>query len=179
MTLYMIERESERGILETLYIFKDRDEAVKKYNEYAHRLFIVLVKITTTGGKVTTREYYNIYADGFRDGKPDNKNADYAKLQMQEIRKGLEAGVDVSVYADARYNHLQMGVIRDGLEAGIDVAVYADPKFDFGQMVQIYLGLKAGVDVSVYADPKNGQYQMGKIRERLEANAKRNSGKND
>ncbi len=46
--------------------------------------------------------------------------------QLEEIRKGLEAGVDVSVYAKPEYNWEQMQEIRWGLESGVDVSVYAN-----------------------------------------------------
>jgi hypothetical protein len=50
--------------------------------------------------------------------------------QKEEIRAGLAAGVDTSLYADPKYDHFQMYIIRRGLEQGLDVSVYADPKYD-------------------------------------------------
>lgn len=87
MTLYMIERERAWVGWEALYIFEDRDAAVKKYNEierdHADRFFIGLTKVTTTDGKVTAREYYDIYADEFRGSKPENK----AQTMLEEVQK--------------------------------------------------------------------------------------------
>ena len=42
------------------------------------------------------------------------------ELQSQEILLGLQSGVDVSVYADARYTCRQMEQIRIMLERGLD-----------------------------------------------------------
>ena len=86
MTLYMIERERAWVGGEALYIFEDRDEAVKKYNEiernHVDRFFISLTKVTTTNGVVTGREYYDVYADEFSGGMPDNK----ARTMLKEIQ---------------------------------------------------------------------------------------------
>ena len=54
--------------------------------------------------------------------------------QVKQIRKGIEAGLDVSVYAKPEFDRVQMRQIRRGLEAGLDVSVYAKPEFDWGQM---------------------------------------------
>ena len=49
-----------------------------------------------------------------------------------------------------------MKEIRLGLIAGIDVSIYADLKFDWEQMRKIRLGLIAGIDVSILCmDTKN------------------------
>ena len=51
-----------------------------------------------------------------------------------EIRKGLENGIDVSIYAKPEFNWRQMREIREGLETGIDVSSYADPNIPWTQM---------------------------------------------
>ena len=63
----------------------------------------------------------------------------------------------------------QMGQIRLGLEAGIDVSKYANPKLSDKQMEEIRWGLEDGLDVSKYADPKFNWKEMAEIRENLEA----------
>lgn len=68
------------------------------------------------------------------------------------------------------FDDLQMFEIERGLEEGLDVSIYTDPKFNGNQMFEIRWGLKRGVDVSVYADPKFHRCQMEEIRE---ANQKR------
>ncbi len=71
-----------------------------------------------------------------------------------------------------KYDRDEMKEIRKGLESGVDVSMYANPErhLPFGewQMREIRLGLEAGVDVSKYADPKYDSDQMKKIREKLE-----------
>lgn len=89
--------------------------------------------------------------------------------QIWEIRKGLEDGVDVSIYADPKFDWRQMHQIRLGIEAGVDINLYADPKFDYLQMWEIRNGLESGVDASWYSDPKFDWRQMKKIREGLES----------
>lgn len=96
-----------------------------------------------------------------KSDEPLNK---FIQYQMEEIRLGLETGLDVSVYADPKYNTLQMAQIRLGRGQGMDVSVYANPKFDGWQMAQIRWGLEEGLDASVYADPRLDQYQMEQIR---------------
>lgn len=68
------------------------------------------------------------------------------------------------VLSASEFDKYQMDEIRKGLESGVDVSIYADPKYDGGQMQQIWLGLKSGIDVSVYADPKYDWTQMKQIR---------------
>ena len=92
----------------------------------------------------------------------------YNSQQMYEIQCGLEAGVDVSIYADPKYDFSQMCEIRKGLEAGVDVSIYADPKYSFDQMSEILEGLKLNLDVSKYADPRFDWCQMRMIRDGLE-----------
>jgi hypothetical protein len=88
--------------------------------------------------------------------------------QKEELRVGLEQGLDVSVYADPQYEWPQMRQIEKGLKAGLDVSIYADPKFEAQQMDAIRLGLEEGLDVSIYADPKFDWEQMHMIRNGLE-----------
>ena len=56
----------------------------------------------------------------------------FSELQQDQIRLGLEKGLDVSFYADPKYDYDQMSEIRRGLENGVDVSIYADPKFSGG-----------------------------------------------
>ena len=55
---------------------------------------------------------------------------------MQEIRKGLDAGVLREIFI--------------GLENGLDVSGYANTEYNWQQMKEIRLGLEAGLDVSYY-----------------------------
>jgi len=49
---------------------------------------------------------------------------------MEEIRLGLEANLDVSIYAKSEYSWEQMKEIRIGLELDLDVSKYADEVFN-------------------------------------------------
>ena len=60
-----------------------------------------------------------------------------------------------------------MKEIRKGLEANIDVSIYAKPEYCWEQMKQIRLGLVHNLDVSVYAKPKMSSNKMFEIREKL------------
>ena len=99
--------------------------------------------------------------------------------QMEQMLWGLEAGLDVSVYADPEFSELEMVEIREGLEVGVSVYSYADPKFDWMQMREIRRGLEKGkVDARLYADPKYDWGQMREIRRGLEEKEKKMKKKN-
>ena len=71
---------------------------------------------------------------------------------MQEINLGMLRDVDVTVYKP-EFNYDQMEQIRKGLEEKLDVSIYAKPEFNWEQMDQIREGLEQGIDVRSYADP--------------------------
>jgi uncharacterized protein (DUF342 family) len=87
--------------------------------------------------------------------------------QQEEIRKGLDSGVDVGVYARPELFAIQMYQIRIGLEAGIDVSPYADSRYDWFQMEEIRKGIATGLDISKYASPDNSYECMRQIRKGL------------
>lgn len=92
----------------------------------------------------------------------------YDEYQMEQIRLGLENGVDVDFYTNHMFNSEQMELIRLGLEQELDVSIYAKPEFDANQMESIRVGLLNNLDVSVYADPKFNDEQMKEILSGLE-----------
>lgn len=92
----------------------------------------------------------------------------YDEYQMEQIRLGLENGVDVDFYTNHMFNSEQMELIRLGLEQELDVSIYAKPEFDANQMESIRVGLLNKLDVSVYADPKFNDAQMKEILSGLE-----------
>ena len=91
----------------------------------------------------------------------------FNKKQMREIREGLKANLDVSVYAKTEFNWLQMREIKRGLLANVDVSIYANSDFSNTQMFQIVIGLMNGLDVSIYAKKELDWKQMFEIREKL------------
>lgn len=95
-------------------------------------------------------------------------NPEYDPNQMWEIYRGLMTGLDVSSYTNPQYDHYQMEAIREGLEKGLDVSIYANPQYGFEEMEVIREGLEQGLDVSIYADPKYHFGQMNEIRLGLE-----------
>ena len=61
---------------------------------------------------------------------------------MEQIRLGLEQGLDVSLYADEDYNWSQMEEIRLGLEDNLNVSEYIDSELEPFEMQEIRLKLK-------------------------------------
>lgn len=61
---------------------------------------------------------------------------------MEQVRLGLEANVDVSIYTNENYDCRQMGEIRLGLEDNLDVSNYLDFELDWDEMQAIRLELK-------------------------------------
>lgn len=94
----------------------------------------------------------------------------YNRNQLEEIRLGLEEGLNVSIYADKTYFAIQMRQIRFGLEAGLDVSIYAKKEFDWFQMEEIRMGLEEGLDASVYAKPAFSYEVMRQLRKALQDN---------
>lgn len=70
--------------------------------------------------------------------------------QLEEIRLGLEHGIDVSIYANPKYSFTKMAELRKGLEHGLDITKYLDVQFTTAQMLEIRVGLEDGLDVSLY-----------------------------
>ena len=83
---------------------------------------------------------------------------------MEQIRLGLEEGLNVAVYAKTVYVADQMFQIRKGLKDNLDVTIYADPSFAADQMWQLRMGILDGTNVSKYADPKFSAKDMERFR---------------
>lgn len=90
---------------------------------------------------------------------------------MRQICEGLKRGHDASLY-DPNLDSDQIVMINLGLNAGINVLLYAKPEFEWKQMYEIQNGLLNGIDVSQYADPSIPHYEMRRIRKRLEKEMK-------
>ena len=87
----------------------------------------------------------------------------FNESKKEEIRLGIENGIDVSIYAKPEFYYRQMDVIYSGLEKNIDVSIYANPEFTAEQMEQIRLGLQEGLNVSIYANKKYNGEEMKEI----------------
>ena len=78
----------------------------------------------------------------------------FTKDQVEEIKLGLEEGLDIEPYEDKDFFALQMKEIRLGLMSEIPVELYARKDFDWFQMEEIRLGLEDKLNVRLYAYPK-------------------------
>lgn len=91
----------------------------------------------------------------------------FAADQIEEIEEGIQAGVDVTVYARKEYYAIQMRQILLGLKDNLPVEKYANPEYDWFQMEEIRKGLKAGLNVDAYAFPDVPHDTMHQIRKGL------------
>ncbi|MBS5890574.1 MAG: hypothetical protein KIB45_05790 [Negativicoccus succinicivorans] len=66
------------------------------------------------------------------------------------------------------FDYYQVAQICKGIQHGVDVSIYADSKYNDGQMRELCAGLISGIDVSVYANERIGGDKMRNIRIRLE-----------
>jgi len=92
----------------------------------------------------------------------------FTESQIEEIEKGLDQGIDVSVYANKDLMSQQMYQIRIGLAEQIDMRPYADPKYDWFQMEEIREGLLLGLEVKRYDNPEIPSEKMHEMRRGLE-----------
>ncbi len=107
---------------------------------------------------------------GFEKNIEEYKKQGFSPYQLEEIKLGLEHGVDVTQYTNKDYIAIQMRQIRLGLEENLDVSWYAGKNYDWFQMEEIRKGLESGVDVSCYAKEKFSYDVMREIRKGLEDN---------
>ena len=95
--------------------------------------------------------------------------------QKDEIMQGIEADLDVLLYAKSEFDWLQMRRIRFGLEENLDVSIYAKECFDESQMLflKYALGDNCCLDKEkslICAKPEFDENQMGQISLGLQAN---------
>ena len=179
------------------YTIDDIDDMLEKVNQgESIKLFDAwyLNKKDYNGNKFElteeVKEYHKLSRDYIEELIKTGKLDDYFDtLQRDEIRIGLENGIDISKYADPKYDAFQMRQIRYGLEDNLDISKYDNPKyewermrylrivlkhgidtsqFDFKQIEQIVLGIIDNLDISKYADPKYDAVEMEWIRFGLE-----------
>ncbi len=91
-------------------------------------------------------------------------NNGFTKDQVEEIKLGLEEGLDIEPYEDKGFFALQMREIRLGLMEELPVEIYARKDFDWFQMEEIRLGLEAKLNVRMYAYPRVQFDTMRQIR---------------
>ena len=61
----------------------------------------------------------------------------FDEYQKQEIKKGLKANLDVSVYAKKEFEWEQMNEIRAGLRDNLEASIYAKKDFPNKKMEEI------------------------------------------
>ena len=84
--------------------------------------------------------------------------------QLEQIRQGLNEGLDVNVYMDAKWSWIDMEEIRKGLKQGIDMSRYREQGYSTGQKREIRKGIARGLDVSQYDKKNYLSEQMRQIR---------------
>ncbi len=97
-------------------------------------------------------------------------DAGFTSEQIEEISKGKEARLNVSLYTNKIFLPIQMRQIRLGLLENLPAEIYAKPEYDWFQMEEIREGLKAKVDVSIYASSEIPYEKMRQIRKGLQEN---------
>ena len=119
-------------------------------------------------------------------------------LCVEEIKKAINAGLDIDKLLNPKLNHRNLEeirlsmmdnsfhdsmlnpnlnindlrLIREAVRNNLDVSKLADDKFNFDQRNEIYLGLLSGVDVTKYNNPKLDWFVMKRIRESISPNGK-------
>lgn len=71
--------------------------------------------------------------DSWRKDHPSKKEI----IFKEELRRWRDNGMDPATYIKAGYSSSQLREIRRGLELGLNVSIYADPALDPGQMEKI------------------------------------------
>ena len=88
----------------------------------------------------------------------------YNALQLEQIRQGLEGGLDVDVYLHPQFSWLDMEEIRKGLKQGIDMTRYREAGYSTEQKREIRKGIARGLDVSLYDKKEYLGEQMRELR---------------
>ena len=85
--------------------------------------------------------------------------------QQKEILKGIEANIDVLIYAKPEYNSKYMATIREGLEDNLDVVFYADYAFSDSQMEQIRKAIKEDKNLLITYGDGSHEFDQKQIEE--------------
>lgn len=96
------------------------------------------------------------------------KEQGFSAEQLEQLELGLQAGVDVSIYANTKLDALTMYQLRSGLEEELNVMPYANPSYDWFQVAEIIEGLRLCLDVKKYDSSDLDAKKMKEIRLGLE-----------
>ena len=94
----------------------------------------------------------------------DLENFDY--FQQEEIRRGLEKNIDVSVYTKPELPYNVMHQLRKALENGYDLTPYIP--YGVGVLHELRKAMKAGIDLIPYVKEGYDSDQLEAIRHALE-----------
>ena len=89
-------------------------------------------------------------------------DSEFDWFQEDEIRKGKEKGLDVSIYARPDIPYDIMHQLRRGLEEGVNLSPYI--KCRSSEIKQIRAAMKAGVDLTPYLGKRYDAEQLEQIR---------------
>ena len=91
---------------------------------------------------------------------------DYDFFQQEEIRKGLEKNIDVSIYAKPELPYNIMHQLRKALENGNDLTPYIS--YGAGVLHELRKALKSGISLISYVQEGYDSDQLFAIRHALE-----------
>lgn len=94
----------------------------------------------------------------------------FSSQQMREIRKGLAAGLDISVYAKVEMPYLKMRAIRKAAEDGLIFDQSTIDKYNARILEQMHLAYVDGVDISSYVSQRFDEEQLEQVRIGLKKN---------
>lgn len=91
----------------------------------------------------------------------------YSKNQCYRLRDGIDRGLDIDYYLDARLDEPKMFEIYLGLKKKLDVNKYNSYKYNVSQMILIRKGLELGLNVDLYNNFNYSYELMSKIFKKL------------
>lgn len=155
-----------------LYLHKLSNELINsnmhQFNEYTLILRCLYDKLTWIIFRRNDANMYNKTTPSSNAEVAVMENSKYVKEQRQEIFRGREEGLDVSLYSDPDYNWLQMEQIRMGIKDKVDVSVYTNPAYSYETMKQIRLALYSSKDLTDYLNRGFKDDELEQIRLALE-----------
>ena len=88
--------------------------------------------------------------------------------QMRELRLGLMRKLNVKPIAHPEYGVMEMRYYIICLADGIDIRSFLNPEYSVGQLSELSLAVEEGLDISKMSNTKLTPDEMAEIRERLE-----------
>ena len=117
-----------------------------------------------------------VTCEKLRELKKNLLESKFSPLQESVLYNGLDANLDITIYANPAYSAEKIQVILDALLMGVDVEYYKeeydkDDVYDHEEDLKIIFdGIKQGLDVSKYSSIDYNYEQKVQIKNGLEAN---------